>query len=738
MAGLDNENVPQNIADDTPNAAPTDNAESAPQPQTDSDNGTPENHTVAATETPSDTKVAEKLADSASPSAIDDVLPMVPADSNKSSEYADKDSTGRWNAFTTYTGLYLWAAVFGLITTLVLFLRPTPYGMDYVMDIWHYMPHAIFYMMFGLAIICFPFFIVALIRKRATFAGTTICALLIMISLFLGHADNEVLRYCKIHVSADFIQTYVLRNGKPEAVWALFETDQGGKNLSLYLLGLAPAFFISWLLLIRRFVKKIPPIKKYSKQVIWSTTGLLIFCFIFLPAFFRTDLFGSKNRQAFVAPPAVLLRDGIMEYVRINAQHADLTTLVPKFQNEWLEAESDKNWKFIDTKRPFMKTYNGTCPNTSEPAWNVIVISLETFRSRNLPLFYPGAESSPTPFIDSIATSPNAAYYPNYFTNGHPTIAAFMAQHTSILPHSDFTVAQRYTLDTINSYASILKSHNYQNVFFAGSDPDWDNMRIWLTQWYDKIFYTPDYKAEDRLVMQDAVRWLREDRDPSRPFLMTFFLISNHTPFTMPDSEEHLKLTDSSELKYKITNTMHYNDDVVKEFISSIQNEPWYENTIILITGDHGMDLGDRGDTPDYDNLRSESIQVPLILYNAKHPRMPHGKQNIIGSHLDLGPTILDLVHLCDDNSFMGHSLLSVVPEKAQSVSIKHNRFAIYTNDYSIYMPDRTQAMMFSHDDYAQNTDISSQNTSTVDDIKKYLLSLSSLVNEGYRQDLYH
>ena len=620
----------------------------------------------------------------------------------------------------------------------MLFLRPTPYGMDYVMDLSHYMPHAIFYMFYGLAVICFPFMIVALIRKKATTLGTTICAVLLALSLFWGHVDNEVLRFCKIHITVDFLETYVLSNGKPDAIWSLLAGDQGGKNLSLYFLGLAPLFLITWLLIIRRFVQKIPPVPKHRNKLVWGLTGALVISFVFLPYLFRSDLFGSKNRQALVAPPIVLIRDGIEEYRYALKEQADLKTLIPRFQKDWLEAETDKNWQFIDDKRPFAKTYKGVCANSSEPAWNIIVISIESFRGRNLPLFYPDAEIDPTPFISGLATSGRGAYYTNYYTNGHPTIASFMVQHTSILPHTAYTVAKRFTLDTLNSYVTALRAHNYQTVFFGGSDPDWDNQRVWLNRWYEKIYYSPDYEEKDRLVMQDASRWLKTELDPNRPFLMTFFLISNHTPFSLPDEEAHLQLTDSGEQKIKIINTMHYDDDVIREFMESIKNEPWFDNTIVLITGDHGMDLGDRGVSPDYDNLRHETTQIPLIIYSPKHPRLPLGKQEVIGSHLDLAPTILDLAHICDDNSFMGHSMLSVNPDKARALTIKHIRFAMDTIDGSIYMPSQNQIMMYRREDHGQIKDIAEQNPSAVDALKEYILSIASLVNESYRLDLFH
>ncbi len=110
----------------------------------------------------------------------------------------------------------------------------------------------------------------------------------------------------------------------------------------------------------------------------------------------------------------------------------------------------------------------------------------------------------------------------------------------------------------------------------------------------------------------------------------------------------------------------------------------------------------------------------------------------MIGSHLDLAPTILDLAHICADNSFMGHSLLSVVPDKARALAVKHNKFGMDTKDYSMFMPATNQIMLYNREDYGQTNNIVERNTSAAEALKEYILSLHTLVNQGYRQDLYH
>src|SRR3712207_8927091 len=41
-----------------------------------------------------------------------------------------------------------------------------------------------------------------------------------------------------------------------------------------------------------------------------------------------------------------------------------------------------------------------------------------------------------------------------------------------------------------------------------------------------------------------------------------------------------------------INNTMRYTDDVVREFVESLEKEPWFARTLVIVVGDHGYELG--------------------------------------------------------------------------------------------------------------------------------------------------
>lgn len=643
------------------------------------------------------------------------------------------------SVFYRYLLMFGMAWIAGLMLTLFLFLRPTPYGPAYVMDVWRFLPHAIFFMTFGLMMIVAPFMTYALFvrdaekhkRLHAVLQGG--CAVLLSLSLLYEHVDNEILRFCTMHITPDFLRTYLLSQGVPDSLWDLLASDAGGANVSLCLLSVPVIFLVCWFI----FGKRIPQPEGLNKpKVFLSVFGVLMIGFVFLPCLFRSELFAWKTIQAKVAPPLVLIRDTIVSWNDAVQFPEDMSGPIARVQKNWLAQENDKNWQMLDDKHPFMRKYVGECKQPDKK-YNVVIISFESYRAYNLNLFNPDYKQEVTPYLNSLINSGDAAYYTRYFTNGHPTIGAFMALHTGIPAHSRYTVAKSFVQNKIDSFVNVLRHHGYDTVFVGASDPDWDSQRPWLMQWYDEVLFDPANDEMDRAVMRDAQKWIKA-HDSSKPFLMTAFLMSNHMPFNRYEPE--FRLTDSGEIHEKIINTMHYDDDVLREFIESMRNEPWFENTLFIVTGDHGVDLGERGEQPDYKNLRTEAVWIPLVIYG-KHPRLPKGRHDILASHNDLGMTVLDLLGICDPTTSMGHSLLTKNKDTAEVYIYKYGRSVIRTNEWSEYIlsyDKEKDLMLYKGDDLMQNTDVSKDYPEIADELYKKSRETSLVIDYGYHNNMYN
>jgi phosphoglycerol transferase MdoB-like AlkP superfamily enzyme len=88
---------------------------------------------------------------------------------------------------------------------------------------------------------------------------------------------------------------------------------------------------------------------------------------------------------------------------------------------------------------------------------------------------------------------------------------------------------------------------------------------------------------------------------------------TNHLPFRSRDPA--LDLVQSTRPDSAIWNTMHYTDDVLREFFATISLEPWFASTNIVITGDHGENLGEHDGTAGQRNGWRETVWVSLIIH---------------------------------------------------------------------------------------------------------------------------
>jgi len=617
--------------------------------------------------------------------------------------------------------IYLNSLIAGIILISFLFLRKTPYGIPYVIDVFHYFPHAVFYYCYGMTLTSIPFFVFVLLKKnRNSDFIIYLYASVLFVTLAVTQFDNEIQRFLGMHLSLDFIAIYAKTSGIPDAIWNVLRDDAGGKYSAVILFTIPIVFLVTSVTIQKKISFKI---NRYAFQ---STVFVILISFVFLPFLFRTSLFGTKNRQQKVAPVIILLKDNIFEFFESSPDYSNIDEQVENVRNIWKAANTLEGWNFVNSfKAPFKKQFVGSCPEHGEKPWNFVVISLETFRAWNMSLFNPDEKIEATPFINSLALSDRGAYYTRFISNGQPTIFSFMTIHTGLLPHSRKTVAKAFTQKELESFSSILRQNGYHTAFFGGSDPDWDNQRHWLKKWYDHIHYDPSDNEKDRVVMQKAARYLKERIASDTPFVLTAFLISNHVPFDSPEPE--LNLYEGKDLKRKILNTMHYDDEVLREFFNSIKNESWFDRTVFIITGDHGMDLGERGVSASPENIRHETNWVPLVIYSA-HPLLKQGKTDLPASHIDLAPTIMEMAGICPDNSFAGHSLFSS-NDLRSAINIKSGNYGMEESGFSIYLPKNDKPLLYLSDDALQKNDASGEFPEKIKEMKAIIHDFSTVTD---------
>jgi len=595
----------------------------------------------------------------------------------------------------------IWAL--GLLAACVLiglqFARPMPLGGAYLLHPRSYVWLGLSYEALGLLLLSLPSLLLALMpmSERGWKLGSALQITLLTLSLLLSQLNHELQRFMGAQLNWDTLITYFNVFRTPAVIWQALRDDQGGAYSALWIDLVAVAFAA-----LAYTCSRLP-----RPQLPVLVQGLIAGVFVIVGGV--QPLLGlrhsrSVNRPLKLRPPLVLLWDSAREGLRDERRYVGVQAAITRWQQDWLAQDGSGQYRFDDARYPLRHRRITPLPGASEvPIPNIIVLSLETFRARDMGAFNPEQQPSPTPFLDSLAQDPDSAYYPRYITNGLPTIFAFMSMQTGTLPHSQRVVASSFTGDALDAFPNLLRERGYKAMFFTASDPNWDNESVWLARWYDETHYNHGSLDRDRPMFLDAAERIAQAGRSGRPFLATIASINNHEPFRSPDHA--FDVTAGKSPRDRIHNTMHYTDDVVRQFVERLRGERWWSDTVLIVTGDHGYDLGERGSVIGHDNLRHESTWVPLIIYG-RNVRLPRGVQTRVASHIDLAPTIAQLAGSTRPNAFEGHSLLEPATDRQLAIAVRNGNLALEASDFSAYVPAHGHSVIYDAGDRLQRDEL--------------------------------
>jgi choline-sulfatase len=303
---------------------------------------------------------------------------------------------------------------------------------------------------------------------------------------------------------------------------------------------------------------------------------------------------------------------------------------------------------------------------------NVYLITIDTLRADHVHCY--GYNNVQTPALDALAKDGELfiqAFTPSPITQtSHTTIL------TGLLPVShgvtDFGTPLAPSHPTI---AAILQSRDYHTGAFIGSIVlDSREIARGLDHGFDFYDNFPvdhthsgsfteksrwgriERRGKD--VVQHAELWLNSLDDGSH--FVWLHLYDPHDPYEPPppfsDTYKH-NLYDGE---------IAYADSAVAAFIAYLKKQNWYENSMVIVVGDHGEGLGEHQEDTHGIFLYDSTTHVPLIV---KLPRaavqgFPGKRINAQVRSTDIVPTILDALALSLPERSDGESLLPLIAGK--------------------------------------------------------------------------
>jgi phosphoglycerol transferase MdoB-like AlkP superfamily enzyme len=310
----------------------------------------------------------------------------------------------------------------------------------------------------------------------------------------------------------------------------------------------------------------------------------------------------------------------------------------------------------IEANFKSIKLYSSNDP--SKP--NIVLIITESLGREYCGAFNKNANIkdyvSYTPFLDSLAN--HSMIYTNAYANGYKSIHGMSSIISGIPSFKDAFTSSPYAKQKIESLVSCLKNKGYDSSFFHGAPNGsmgflgYGNI-LGFDHYYGMTEYGNDADFDgswgiwDEPFMQFMNTTISKKE---QPFFSTIFTVSSHEPYVVP---EKYKGT-FPKGNIKMHECVGYTDFAFKKFFEAAKKEPWYDNTIFVITADHCNLVNYMEDF--YHNVMNR-LAVPILIYKPNSDLV--GVSDEIAQHIDIYPTILDMIGYDKPFRSWGRSLLT-------------------------------------------------------------------------------
>lgn len=269
---------------------------------------------------------------------------------------------------------------------------------------------------------------------------------------------------------------------------------------------------------------------------------------------------------------------------------------------------------------------------TKQP--NIVLLIVESFTSDVIePL---GGKPGVAPQLSSLCKE--GILFTNFFASGDRTdkgiiaiLSGYPAQpQTSIIKFP----AKTQRLPFLNRH---LKALGYKTSFIYGGDVDFANFRSYLTTaGFDQLTTMDDFPDEFNVskwgvhdqFLFDQVK--TELDTTTAPFFKTILTLSSHEPFDVP-METVIKGKDDESM---FLNSCYYTDKCIGDFVAYCKKQAWWENTVLIITADHGHRHPNKKELKDERRFR-----IPLLLLGGAITR--DTTITTIGNQTDIANTLL-------------------------------------------------------------------------------------------------
>lgn len=283
---------------------------------------------------------------------------------------------------------------------------------------------------------------------------------------------------------------------------------------------------------------------------------------------------------------------------------------------------------------------------------------------------------------DSAGSSLGGAlWFKHAFSGGYPTVRGTMATYLGFPSHPNRDVPSFYAANKFKGFPEFLTG--YSKKYMTVSNPIFDHTLPFVEKFFGKEWHLPKDETIEGTVDSlgaDAAIELLQSQPTDKPWLLSFNTIASHIPFyNYPKA--FAEQPDDAMVRYR--NAVRYTDTQLGRFFDTLSARPDFENTVVIILGDHDTPV----DSVDYQvpqplGLSASQIFIGIFAADTALLKGLTVREDV-ASQLDLGPTIFDLAGVREPNHFWGYDLLvEERPAEQPSVFFSQNAYYLGFRDH--------------------------------------------------------
>ena len=319
---------------------------------------------------------------------------------------------------------------------------------------------------------------------------------------------------------------------------------------------------------------------------------------------------------------------------------------------------------------PSQTSITSTSSSTSMTRKNIVILIVESFGREYIGALNHdldgGTYKGYTPHVDSLIAHSTTFRYS--FCNGRKSIDGMPSILSSIPMFVEPFILTPASMNDFSGLAGILGAEGYETAFFHGAQNGSMGFQAFAQKTgfqhyfgrteYEAAKGTNDFDGTWAIWDEPFLQYYAEEMSRMQePFMTAVFTASSHHPFVVPEKyrqqfpEEHLE----------IQKCIRYTDMAIGKFFETSRRQPWFNNTIFVLTSDHT----NMSDHPEYQTDLG-GFSSPIIIYEpGREPEM----QDKIAQQIDILPTVLGMLNYPKPYLGFGIDVLNTPKEDTWAVN---------------------------------------------------------------------